>query len=92
MDPYTKFLTLSQLLPRAKSGLSQLDAALDRLVLAAPWIKKLMIEASMHVIAADGLILEREAELLRAIADMLDCPIPPFVEITETSNIIGEAP
>ena len=37
----------------------------------------------MQVVGADGLLQEREAELLRAIADTLDCPIPPFVEIPE---------
>jgi uncharacterized tellurite resistance protein B-like protein len=31
------------------------------------------------VVGADGVILETEAELLRAIADTLDCPMPPFV-------------
>jgi len=30
-------------------------------------------------VAADGVIQEMEAELLRAIADTLDCPMPPFV-------------
>jgi Zn-dependent protease with chaperone function len=73
-----------QLLPREESGLKQLDAALDRLALAAPQIKKNLIEACVHVVGADGLIQEREAELLRAIADTLDCPIPPFVEIAES--------
>ncbi len=72
-----------QLLPREKSGLQQLDTALDRLALAAPQIKKNLIEACVQVVGADGLIQEREAELLRAIADTLDCPIPPFVEIPE---------
>jgi len=28
--------------------------------------------------------LPREAELLRATADTLDCPMPPFVEIAES--------
>lgn len=69
-----------QLLPRAESGLEQLDAALDRFASAAPQIKKKLIEACVQVVGADGLIQEREAELLRAIADTLDCPIPPFVE------------
>jgi hypothetical protein len=32
------------------------------------------------------LIQEREAELLRAIADTLDCPIPPFVEGAESQT------
>jgi uncharacterized tellurite resistance protein B-like protein len=30
------------------------------------------------VVGADGIIQEAEAELLRAIADTLDCPIPPL--------------
>jgi hypothetical protein len=73
-----------QLLSRAECGLEQLDTALDRLALAAPRIKKNLIEACVQVVGADGLIQEREAELLRAIADTLDCPIPPFVEIAES--------
>jgi Zn-dependent protease with chaperone function len=73
-----------RLLPREECGLEQLDTALDRLALAVPQIKKNVIEACVHVVGTDGLIQEREAELLRAIADTLDCPIPPFVEITES--------
>jgi hypothetical protein len=73
-----------QLLSRAECGLEQLDTALDRLVLAAPRIKRNLIEACVQVVGADGLIQEREAELIRAIADTLDCPIPPFVEIAES--------
>ena len=72
-----------QLLPRAESGLKQLDTALDRLALAAPQIKKKLLQSCVQVVGADGLIQEREAELLRAIADTLDCPIPPFVEVAE---------
>jgi len=73
-----------QLLPREKSRLEQLDTALDRLTLAAPQIKKNVLEACVQVVGADGLIQERQAELLRAIADTLDCPIPPFVELPES--------
>jgi uncharacterized tellurite resistance protein B-like protein len=57
-----------------------IQAALDCIALAAPKLKKVLIEACVHVVSADGVIQEREAELLRAIADTLDCPIPPFVE------------
>jgi hypothetical protein len=73
-----------QLLPRETSGLKQLDTALDRLALAAPQIKKNVLEACVQVVGADGVLQEREAELLRAIADTLDCPIPPFVENSES--------
>ena len=57
----------------------KLEAALDRLALAAPVIKKNLIAAGARVIAADGLIREPEAELLRAVADTLDCPLPPLL-------------
>jgi hypothetical protein len=67
------------LLRRDEVRLELLDAALDRLAATAPPIKKNVIEACAQVVAADGLIHEREAELLRAIAETLDCPIPPFV-------------
>ena len=67
------------LLPREQCGVNQIDAALNRLAQAAPLIKKNLIEACIHTIGADGVILEAEAELLRAIADTLDCPMPPFV-------------
>ena len=46
---------------------------------AVPIIKKNLIEACIHVGGADGVIVESEAELLRAISDTLDCPMPPFV-------------
>lgn len=67
-----------ELLPRENCGVAQLDAALNRLALAVPIIKKNLIEASAHIVGADGVILEAEAELLRAIADTLDCPMPPL--------------
>jgi len=67
------------LLPRDQCGVSQIDAALDRLAQAVPIIKKNLLEACVHTVGADGVIVESEAELLRAIADTLDCPMPPFV-------------
>jgi hypothetical protein len=66
------------LLPPAQCGVDNLDAALNRLVQAVPIIKKNLIEASARVVGADGVILEAEAELLRAIAETLDCPMPPL--------------
>jgi Zn-dependent protease with chaperone function len=67
------------LLPREQCGVNQIDPALNRLAQASPLIKKNLLEACIHVVGADGVILEGEAELLRAIADTLDCPMPPFV-------------
>ena len=67
------------LLPREQCGVGEIDAALDRLTLAVPIIKKNLIEACVRVVGADGVIQEAEAELLRAVADTLDCPMPPFL-------------
>ncbi len=66
------------LLPVEQCGVEAVSAALDRLAFAAPIIKKNLIEACARVVGADGLIQENEAELLRAVADTLDCPIPPL--------------
>ncbi|MEY2429590.1 MAG: hypothetical protein QOJ40_2475 [Verrucomicrobiota bacterium] len=63
----------------AQCDLSQVDAALNRLTQAAPQIKKNVLTACAQTVAADGVIQEMEAELLRAVADTLDCPMPPFI-------------
>ena len=70
-----------RLLPRDQCGLDTIDAALDRLTQAAPQIKKNVLEACIQVAGADGVMQEHEAELLRAFADTLDCPIPPYVPV-----------
>ncbi|HEU5397283.1 MAG TPA: Zn-dependent protease with chaperone function, partial [Verrucomicrobiae bacterium] len=80
--PYLRSPDLSELklVPLEKCGVDEIGKALDRLSLAAPQIKKNLLDACIHVVGADGSIAEMQAELLRAIADTLDCPIPPFVQ------------
>ncbi len=68
-----------QLLDISKCGLGQVNTALNRLAQASPAIKKSVLTACAHTVAADGVIQVDEAELLRAIGDTLDCPMPPFV-------------
>jgi uncharacterized tellurite resistance protein B-like protein len=68
-----------RLLPEEQCELAQVDAALNRLCQAVPQIKKNVLNACAQTVAADGVIQEMEAELLRAIADTLDCPMPPFI-------------
>ena len=68
-----------RLLPEAECELAQVDDALNRLCQAVPQIKKNVLNACAQTVAADGVIQEMEAELLRAIADTLDCPMPPFI-------------
>jgi Zn-dependent protease with chaperone function len=70
-----------QLSAPADCTFPKIDDALDELNQGAPQIKKLLLYACVETVAADGVIKEEEAELLRAIADTLDCPIPPMVQI-----------
>ncbi|MBU6399700.1 MAG: M48 family metalloprotease [Verrucomicrobia bacterium] len=67
------------LLEAGACDLSRIDAALDRLAQSTPMIRKNALYACAQTVAADGQVREREAELLRAIADALECPVPPFV-------------
>jgi Zn-dependent protease with chaperone function len=67
-----------RLLDSGECNLAQVDAALDRLNEITPLLKRKVLFACAHTVAADERIQEEEAELLRAIADALACPIPPF--------------
>lgn len=74
-----------RLLPLEQCNLPQIDQALGKLAQLSPPLKKLVLSACAHAVAADGEIERREAELLRAIADALDCPMPPFVQTVSSS-------
>jgi Zn-dependent protease with chaperone function len=65
----------------ADCSLAKVDASLERLNQGAPQIKKILLNACAETVAAAGVIQENEAELLRAIADTLDCPIPPLLQV-----------
>jgi Zn-dependent protease with chaperone function len=67
------------LLEPSAANLSQLDAALDQLAQCTPQLKKQILGACAATVAADDKVQPREAELLRAVADALDCPLPPFL-------------
>ncbi len=71
-----------QLVGRENYSLPKIDTALAHINQAAPQIKKLVLLACAETVAADGVIQESEAELLRAVADTLDCPIPPFISLS----------
>jgi hypothetical protein len=67
-------------LPPDQCDLAHLDPVLERFSLAVPQIKKNVLNACAQTVAADRVIQPREAELLRAVADALDCPVPPFLQ------------
>jgi hypothetical protein len=70
---YIPFFKWNQCHPEA------LDRALDACLAAAPGVRQRILTAMVATVAADGVVQPAEAELLRAFADALECPIPPFL-------------
>ncbi|UCE61191.1 MAG: M48 family metallopeptidase [Phycisphaerales bacterium] len=80
-DLATKPLGLLQmtLLKKERCGLGALGNALDQLAQSAPRLKRQLLTACAECVSADREVTVHEAELLRAIADSLDCPMPPLL-------------
>ena len=68
-----------QLLDKNTLNLNDLNQALKELVRLKPLQKPKLLKACATCITADRMITITEAELFRAIADTLDCPMPPLV-------------
>lgn len=67
------------LLDTNQCGLKPLGEALDKLETVALRVRKNLITAASKAIAHDGEVTLKEGELLRAICDSLDCPMPPML-------------
>jgi len=67
------------LLPAEQVGLGAVDGALERLAALAPLQKRSIIDACTTCVLADRDVTPDEGELLRAVADALGCPMPPFL-------------
>ena len=66
--------------PARDCTLAAVDQALDFYDAATPTLKKSLMLACAATVMADDDVTDREAELIRAIGDGLDCPVPPFVQ------------
>lgn len=66
-------------LERDACRLSAFDAALEQLARVAPRLKERILRAAVAAAGHDRRVTGAEAELLRAIADGLGCPVPPFL-------------
>lgn len=62
--------------------LDNLSDALDSLNQLYPLQKPALLKACARVIALDNEVTPIEAELFRAIAEILDCPMPPIISQT----------
>ena len=67
------------LLPRSSTTPVALEPAIIQLSRLEPLAKRRLIQALARAVEYDGLVTVEQAELLRAIADSLDCPLPPLL-------------
>ncbi|MCW8934149.1 MAG: M48 family metallopeptidase [Gammaproteobacteria bacterium] len=58
---------------------ARLTIAFQRLSQLSPILKRNVLESSADIAMHDGQLKYAEAELLRAIADLLNCPLPPLL-------------
>jgi hypothetical protein len=65
------------LTPRAQATLDRVEMACLRLESAPFALKKQLLQAGALIAQADGIVEPSEAELLRALAASLGCPLPP---------------
>ncbi|WP_454062676.1 M48 family metalloprotease [Candidatus Nitrospira salsa] len=73
------------LTPASLCTFASLDLTLHTLAETSPRLKRIIIKACAACVLADQQITIEEAELLRAIADSLGCPMPPLL-ITQPEN------
>jgi Zn-dependent protease with chaperone function len=74
------------ILPKEQCNIGALDVALGVLHAASPQLKQAVLRATVECISDDSRVTVDEAELLRAVADAMDCPVPPLVP-----GVIGQA-
>jgi Zn-dependent protease with chaperone function len=69
----------AHLINEADISMMDLDLAITRLNCIKPLQKPKLLKAMSQCVLADQQITVVEAELFRAIADALDCPVPPLI-------------
>ncbi|NYT78047.1 M48 family metallopeptidase [Alcaligenaceae bacterium] len=67
------------LLSRDDVSTAALETAVIHLCNVAPSEKRILIQALARAVEHDGFVTVTQAELLRAIADSLNCPLPPLL-------------
>jgi len=67
-----------QVLPRQMINADRLDAALGRLTGEPARVRLAVIRAAAAAAPADETVTRREFDMVRVVADSLDCPLPPI--------------
>jgi len=68
------------LLSRQQINIKNLDLAVENLALLKPLLKPRLLKACLNVITQDQNFSPDEMELIRAIGDVLGCPVPPYLD------------
>jgi Zn-dependent protease with chaperone function len=63
---------------QAECGIEQLEQAVVKLARLAPKAKKVFLQACAKTISHDQVTTDVEAQILRGVAAVLDCPLPPI--------------
>jgi hypothetical protein len=63
-----------------------LDRALHQLQRARPPLQRQIVDACAHCVLHDRAVTTGEAELLRAVAVALGCPLPPFLPAADSED------
>ena len=70
----------TSLMPRDDCRLDRLNQALERLQALTPLLKSPVVDACAFAVTADNKVQVPQAELLRVICTLLDCPMPPLFD------------
>jgi Zn-dependent protease with chaperone function len=73
--------------PVAELSTARLGEALERLRHLQPFQKPRVLKACLETAAADGKFRLAEAELVRAVAATLDCPLPPVIGALDPATL-----
>jgi Zn-dependent protease with chaperone function len=79
MEAFLGGKSTHRLMDREEGSLAKFDAALQGLNKAVPGVKRRVVVGCATCILADDVVTVREVEVLRAICDRLDCPMPPLL-------------
>lgn len=74
-------------LPVTELTSARLGEALERLRHLQPFAKPRLLKACVETAAADGVFRLAEAELVRAVAATLDCPLPPVIGALDPATL-----
>jgi Zn-dependent protease with chaperone function len=77
----------ARLMPKAEVSLAAAGAALANLVTVAPLAKAILVKALFTIVSGDGAIRLMEAELMRLVGAVLECPLPPLVEEIDPATL-----